>query len=227
MGIRFTCPKGHPLHVKEFLAGKRGICPECDTRFVIPAIDGRATSSQGEGTHGVHEAPKDVNEVSKNEVDLIHEAGSVRTATPPPQQPLASSPLPPAIPPETAGPTTPPPVQEVWYVRTVSGEQYGPATTELMHTWVQEGRVLVDSQVWRTGWPEWKTGHEAVKLFQTPTQELSEEIAMQESLPTFEFPQKHRHRKRSRRDRAKVFTIALGGLVLLLLIAFLLVVSNN
>ena len=96
-----------------------------------------------------------------------------------------------------------------------------------MHTWVQEGRVLVDSQVWRTGWPEWKTGHEAVKLFQTPTQELSEEIAMQESLPTFEFPQKHRHRKRSRRDRAKVFTIALGGLVLLLLIAFLLVVSNN
>lgn len=36
MGIRFTCPNGHKLHVKEFLAGKRGICPSCGAKFVIP-----------------------------------------------------------------------------------------------------------------------------------------------------------------------------------------------
>jgi hypothetical protein len=37
MGIRFSCPNGHALHVKEFLAGKRGICPSCGAKFVIPA----------------------------------------------------------------------------------------------------------------------------------------------------------------------------------------------
>lgn len=36
MGIRFTCPSGHKLHVKAFLAGKRGVCPHCGAKFVIP-----------------------------------------------------------------------------------------------------------------------------------------------------------------------------------------------
>jgi len=40
MGIRFECPNGHRLHVKAFLAGKRGICPECDARFIVPAASG-------------------------------------------------------------------------------------------------------------------------------------------------------------------------------------------
>jgi hypothetical protein len=37
MGIRFSCPNGHLLNVKEHLAGKRGICPSCGAKFVIPA----------------------------------------------------------------------------------------------------------------------------------------------------------------------------------------------
>ena len=40
MGIRFQCPNGHKLHVKEFLAGKRGICPDCNVRFLVPEIGG-------------------------------------------------------------------------------------------------------------------------------------------------------------------------------------------
>jgi hypothetical protein len=36
MGIRVTCPNGHALNVKEHLAGKRGICPSCGAKFVIP-----------------------------------------------------------------------------------------------------------------------------------------------------------------------------------------------
>jgi hypothetical protein len=39
MGIRFRCPSGHKLHVKAFLAGKRGVCPHCGARFVIPATE--------------------------------------------------------------------------------------------------------------------------------------------------------------------------------------------
>jgi len=39
MGIRFTCPNGHKLHVKTFLAGKRGVCPNCGAKFVIPSAE--------------------------------------------------------------------------------------------------------------------------------------------------------------------------------------------
>lgn len=40
MGIRFLCPNGHKLNVKTFLAGKRGICPDCDAKFVVPFESG-------------------------------------------------------------------------------------------------------------------------------------------------------------------------------------------
>ncbi len=38
MGIRFLCPNGHKLNVKTFLAGKRGVCPQCGAKFDIPAL---------------------------------------------------------------------------------------------------------------------------------------------------------------------------------------------
>lgn len=37
MGIRFLCPNGHKLNVKAELAGKRGSCPECGAKILIPA----------------------------------------------------------------------------------------------------------------------------------------------------------------------------------------------
>ena len=40
MGVRFECPQGHQLHVKAHLAGKRGICPACGARFVVPSFSG-------------------------------------------------------------------------------------------------------------------------------------------------------------------------------------------
>ena len=36
MGIRFSCPNGHKLHVKAFLAGKRAICPQCGAKVIVP-----------------------------------------------------------------------------------------------------------------------------------------------------------------------------------------------
>jgi hypothetical protein len=36
MGIRFSCPSGHKLNVKSFLAGKRAICPECGAKVIVP-----------------------------------------------------------------------------------------------------------------------------------------------------------------------------------------------
>jgi hypothetical protein len=47
MGIRFFCPNGHRLHVKSFLAGKRGVCPDCGQGVDIPLkSDDRALSKK-------------------------------------------------------------------------------------------------------------------------------------------------------------------------------------
>jgi hypothetical protein len=47
MGIRFFCPQGHRLNVKSFLAGKRGVCPDCGAPVDIPMeSDARALSSK-------------------------------------------------------------------------------------------------------------------------------------------------------------------------------------
>jgi hypothetical protein len=52
MGIRFSCPNGHKLNVKESLAGKRGICPACGAKFVIPSV-GDSTPATGSQAAGV------------------------------------------------------------------------------------------------------------------------------------------------------------------------------
>ena len=46
MGIRFYCPNGHKLNVKEFQAGRRGICPYCGTKFLIPSQSTRKSSKE-------------------------------------------------------------------------------------------------------------------------------------------------------------------------------------
>ena len=38
MGIRFLCPSGHKLNVKNYLAGKRAICPQCGAKVIVPDL---------------------------------------------------------------------------------------------------------------------------------------------------------------------------------------------
>ena len=45
MGIKFRCPNGHKMNVKGFLAGKRGICPDCGLSFRIPDEATAATAA--------------------------------------------------------------------------------------------------------------------------------------------------------------------------------------
>ena len=44
MGIRFYCPNGHKLNVKEFQAGRKGICPFCGAKIQIPTESTRPSS---------------------------------------------------------------------------------------------------------------------------------------------------------------------------------------
>jgi hypothetical protein len=45
MGIKFTCPNGHKLNVKPFLAGKRAVCPKCGVKMRVPLESQTATAN--------------------------------------------------------------------------------------------------------------------------------------------------------------------------------------
>jgi hypothetical protein len=45
----------------------------------------------------------------------------------------------------------------VWYVRPATGGQYGPASGQIMRSWLEQGRVGANSLVWRDGWNEWRS----------------------------------------------------------------------
>jgi hypothetical protein len=79
----------------------------------------------------------------------------------------------------SAQPLAPPGAEAVaWYVRPPAGGQFGPATEEAFRQWIADGRVAADSWVWRTGWPDWKAGGEALLLFaERPPQEPAAAMA--------------------------------------------------
>jgi hypothetical protein len=147
MGIHFTCPNGHRLHVKSFLAGKRGICPHCDSRFDIPAADtGRVEAvvpAAGESAEDqmcqpvLAVAGQTSTLAGRRASDVVAGASSSAVATS--RVPLAQG-----I--EAAD----------WYVRPGSGGQYGPSDESLLRQWIRENRVDADSLVWREDWPEWR-----------------------------------------------------------------------
>jgi len=224
MGIRFLCPNGHKLNVKTFLAGKRGICPQCDAKFLVPAVSGG-------------QAPALNAEPNR---DLATESESVlpkpAVPAPPTGMLLADGP-----PPGIAKPAPP----EVWYVRTAAGEQFGPASIGVINGWVAEGRVAVDCWVWRTGWPEWKTGGEAITVLNGPPPEATPpEIGrplspaspigeVHSEPPAGQLPEptsataKYRSSKWSRQRRARRATFFLGSIVLLLIAVLIGVLIKN
>jgi hypothetical protein len=53
MGIRFFCPNGHKLNVKEFQAGRKGICPFCGSKIQIPTQSTRRSSKEEKAAHHV------------------------------------------------------------------------------------------------------------------------------------------------------------------------------
>jgi hypothetical protein len=171
MGIRFRCPNGHKLHVKSFQAGKRGLCPQCGVKLLIPLESDPAlvqeskpsrasTDVQTEGTSEVA-VPIDPQSPPSAGGELAANGETQQPAVPadgPPdptaqpqsdetsQQDLSSA----SVDPITEAP------HAIWYVQPPSGGQYGPASGDIMRTWISEGRVTRDSLVWREGWAEWK-----------------------------------------------------------------------
>lgn len=186
MGIRFYCPNGHKLNVKSFQAGRRGICPFCGAKLEIPTQSTRQSSkaerAAGGGpampAMGPAMGPDPGPAPTQGMMSMAAPAGGVGGAmASQPVQPLAEpafSPVPttaelaaaasfaaapPAQAPPAAGGVIDPLAEApsvVWYVRPPGGGQFGPASGEVMRSWINDGRVSPDSLVWREGWRDWQ-----------------------------------------------------------------------
>jgi hypothetical protein len=162
MGIKFHCPNGHKLNVKAFLAGKKGICPKCGTKMLIPTVSEPGLIDS--------DADSDVEETDPSQAASKNNGSGAIAAAVAPAMPGAatSAPAVSAAPAAASAIAANDPIAEaptaIWYVRPPSGGQYGPARGDVMRKWISEGRVSSDSLVWREGWTDWQT---AGKLFPT------------------------------------------------------------
>lgn len=158
MGIRFHCPNGHKLHVKGFLAGKRGICPECGVKVIIPATENAANQSleQAPPSQSPAVAPPAAAPTAGPEIaDSSKTAPAVNVATPP------SVADPPPAPPASG-------TQVAWHLRIPTGEQFGPIDDAGFQGWIAEGRVSDECLVWQAGWEQWQSWEEAKANFPSP-----------------------------------------------------------
>ncbi len=157
MGIRFACHVcNKQLNIKSELAGRRGVCPSCASRFRIPLQDSAKSSpvemrpapvaaeSQSGAPQPQSQPPqrKAAAASSDSSGDDIAANVAVAAAADTQQRGKSSSAL-------FDGEST-------WYVRPPSGGQYGPATEEVFREWITEGRVAATALVWRDGWAEWR-----------------------------------------------------------------------
>lgn len=171
MGIRYYCNAcDRKIHVKSFLAGKRGICPHCGASQRIPNEDEvspdakrevlRVTAEGGEAASSGYAAATVAAGQSSVATPVVAVKALAPVASAVPSAVPTARPVAPSSPPAEK-PATPDPIDEapsaVWYVRPPSGGQFGPAAADIMRKWIGEGRVSADSLVWREGWAEWQT----------------------------------------------------------------------
>jgi len=152
MGIRFYCPNGHKLNVKERLSGKRGICPECGVKLLIPRKSTRLSSREERERQDKLTASSGGN---PNDFDVFQDDQSVSIAS----FDHAAYSIPEVRQPSTdtvallATAFDDPNV--VWYVQLPDGQRFGPATLSILQSWVKERRISPTMLVWREGWTDW------------------------------------------------------------------------
>jgi hypothetical protein len=124
-------------------------------------------------------------------------------------------------------PGAPDPISEapdmIWYVRPTAGGQFGPASGEVMRTWLTEGRVAADSLVWREGWRDWQTAGDVFpKLLANQIMNLFETAAA----PSVSTPSTtvHRTKPHSSSDNAQFVMIGVLCLAAAVLFAVFLYV---
>lgn len=175
MGIRFYCPHcDRRLHVKEFLAGRKGICPHCDEGITIPMESslGPDLNEAPESDHSEEPVPSRRDPQSLPSATRSEPKKGEKRARASVKTDVSASgsqgeesadfrdlPIELEVADDRLDPIDAAP-HLVWYVRPPSGGQYGPAEGTIMRRWLREGRVTDDSLVWQEGWEQWRPARE-------------------------------------------------------------------
>lgn len=234
MGIRVFCPKGHKLHVKAFLAGKRAICPKCGSKFEIPAKE-MPPDDERQARSDAGEVPDALAESASVASGRSEQAGAAVPVGRTEESTTAVA--------ETAPPAPPPPKQKpsdddlfneapdaIWYVRHPTAGQFGPAKGDIARRWLSEGRITSDSLVWREGWPEWKRAGETFPcLAQDERIEFAIDLVPKAKANLLGTAAKvpMTAERRKGRQRAMLVTIGLSVVLVILLIVLLVLLLRS
>ena len=154
MGIRFACHEcDKRLNVKRDLAGKRGVCPQCSTRFRIPTEDADHSTPIVDASSRAAGSTKATATSTRVASQSNDSASSIDL--------LVDDPA------------------STWYVRPPTGGQYGPASSEVLRSWIDQGRVAATSLLWRDGWPQWRTASEVLPDLVQPSPDRDRPIAVE------------------------------------------------
>jgi len=142
MGIVAFCPNGHRVKVKDALAGRKGVCPDCHSRFRIPLEScpiptARVLSLDAAWAETLPRAtilPAD-HAFSQG---AFSKGGFSKESREPALHPAIA---------EKPG--------AEWRVAIPGGEPSTPLTGSDMQAWLAAGRATGGEVVWRSEWPDW------------------------------------------------------------------------
>lgn len=164
MGIVAYCPNGHRVKVKDELAGRKGICPQCQVRFRIPrgeaGASGRATPrADGYPVARVVSLDPAVAAGLPRAVAIAPAAGAwaseqVEQPAPPGAVSAAGQGGQPAAP-KSLHPALAERPELTWSVAVPGGEASAPMSAEAMQSLLDAGGLTGAELVWREGWADW------------------------------------------------------------------------
>lgn len=184
MGIVCHCPNGHRVKVKDYQAGKRGLCPTCGAKFSIPA----ASAAEPPQSLGPADIPGEPSLPLARFVPLdptvvatlpralpfgaTRAAAEAAAATAAPQEslepfaetmPLGADPLSAEQTAVWSGEPASPALHATiaerpdlsWRIAYPGGEASEPVDAATMQEWLAGGQAEGAELVWRADWPEW------------------------------------------------------------------------
>ncbi len=184
MGIVCHCPNGHRVKVKDYQAGKRGLCPTCGSKFSIPATTG-VEPHAAPGAPGIPNDPQlplarfvplDPAVVATlpralpfGAARAAAEAAAAAAAAQESLEPFAET-MPLGTDPLAAEVTAVWPAEAAvrelhsviadrpdlsWRIAYPGGEASEPVDAATMQEWLAGGQAEGSELVWRADWPEW------------------------------------------------------------------------
>ena len=252
MGICFLCAKcERPLNVDAQLSGRRGKCPNCESRLEVPITSEMSEDEfrqvltewrsrdlkEDFSTPSTSEALDTDSKVSRSEAsDPVPETGQSQppefsapgeiTETPVvmTESQKVSSELFARLLPHDCDILNQEPAGN-WYVRPASGGQFGPADNTLLKSWISEGRVTHDSYVWHEGWADWRLASE-VFISDNPSVIKMGGPDSHKTESSIQ-PREAYLKARKKRTMRRVVGLSVGATVVLVLIFVLIYVIQN